>query len=57
MLRIIDAQNLIKEQRAWNNCLCNFRRARGLINELKLYTEERLELEIFSAFRCSCTVR
>ena len=49
VLRIIDAQNLIIEQRSVDSFICGFRLARELANELNHYMDARPELEEISA--------
>ena len=45
VLRIIDAQNLMIEQRSVDSFICGFRLAWKMANELNHYMEERPELE------------
>ena len=45
VLRIIDAQNLMIEQRSVDSFICGFRLAGEMANELKRYLEERPESE------------
>ena len=45
VLRIIDAQNLMIEQRSVDSFICGFRLAWEMANELKRYLEERPEPE------------
>ena len=45
VLRIIDAQNLMIEQRSVDSFICGFRRAWEIANELNHYMEERPEPE------------
>lgn len=45
VLRIIDAQNLMIEERSLDSFLCGFRLALEMANELNHYMEERPELE------------
>ena len=45
VLRIIDAQNLMIEQRSMDSFICGFRLAWEMANELKRYLEERPEPE------------
>ena len=45
VLRIIDAQNLMIEQRSVDSIICGFRLAWEMANELKRYLEERPEPE------------
>ena len=45
VLRIIDAQNLIIEQRSIDSFICGFRLAWEMANELNHYMEERPEPE------------
>lgn len=44
VLRIIDAQNLMIEQRSVDSFICGFRLAYEMISELKDYSETRPEL-------------
>ena len=45
VLRIIDAQNLMIEQRSVDSFICGFRLAWEMVNELNPYMEERPEPE------------
>ena len=45
VLRIIDAQNLMIEQRSVDSFICGFRLAWEMVNELNHYMEERPEPE------------
>ena len=45
VLRIIDAQNLMIEQRSVDSFICGFRLAWEMANELNHYMEERPEPE------------
>ena len=45
VLRIIDAQSLMIEQRSVDSFICGFRLAWEMANELKRYLEERPEPE------------
>ena len=45
VLRIIDAQNLMIEQRSADSFICGFRLAWEMANELNHYMEERAEPE------------
>ena len=45
VLRIIDAENLITEERSMDSFICGFRLAWEMANELNYYMEERPEPE------------
>ena len=45
VLRIIDAENLITEERSMDSFICGFRLAWDIANELNYYMDERPESE------------
>ena len=45
VLRVIDAENLITEERSMDSSVCGFRLAWEMVNELNHYTEECQEPE------------
>ena len=56
VLRIIDAQNLMIEQRSVDSFICGFRLAREMENELNHYKENRHPLSAEEAEADACSM-